>query len=386
MIKNIILSGFICLTLFSCNSKNNVEIKGVIKDTDKQNVYLEQVNVDNAVVIDSSKINKNGEFKFKTAVTLPTFYNIRVGENELITVIAEPDAKIEISGTLKGLKNNYWVDGSENSLWIKLLNFQLNNTLVAMDSLQKRYKALPQDTEYNPERGKLAVAWDSILTKQLNFSQDFILKHAISPAAYYALYQKLDNNTFILTPEENLQSYKIVASSLKAMYPESQYTTAIFKHLDQINKGIQNLKLKQFIASSENSLPEISLPNVNGDTVSLSSLKGKYIILDFTMLGATGSQAYISELKEIYNKYKSKNVEIYQVCLDQNRLLWERLVKQYGITWKCVLDPDALQSKAAQTWNVKNVPADYIINTKSEIVGKNLYGTRLTERLNDIVK
>lgn len=386
MIKNIILLGFVSLLLFSCNSKNNVEIKGTIKDADKQSIYLEQVNVDNVIIVDSVKTNKNGDFKFKTAVKLPTFYNIRLGNNELVTIVAEPDEKIEISGTLKDLKNNYWVDGSENSLWIKLLNFQLNNTRVAMDSLRKSYMAAPQGAEYDTKRQELAVAWDSVFNKQLNFSQDFILKHAVSPASYYALYQKFDNNNFILTPDEHLQSYKIVASSLKAMYPESQYTLAILKHLDQINKNLQNLKLKQFIANSESNLPEISLPDASGDTISFSSLKGKYIILDFTVLSANGSRQYINELKEIYNKYKGKNVEIYQVCLDENRTLWENLVRQYGITWKCVLDSDGLRSRVAQTWNVTKVPADYIINKKSEIVGKNLYGRRLEERLNDIMK
>lgn len=386
MIKNTVLSGLITVFLFACSSKNNVEIKGEIKDADKQNVYLEQVNVDNIITIDSTKTNKSGEFKFKTAVTSPTFYNIKIGASEIITILAEPDKEIEISGSLNDLKNNYWVDGSEGSLWIKLLNFQLNNTKTALDSLRKVYATIPPTEENIVKRTQIEADYDSLVAKQIDFSKEFILKNATSPAAYYALYQQFDKENYILEPVRDLHSYKVVASSLKAMFPESQYTTAILKHLDQINKDLQNLKMREFINNSENNLPEIKLPDINGDTIALSSLKGKYILLDFMVLGMPESDAYVRDLKNIYNKFKSKGFEIYQVCLDPNKLKWEEQVRKSGINWICVRDAEALKSRVAQTWNIQNVPANYIINKQYDIVGKNLSGQRLTDRLNDIIK
>ena len=318
--KNIRSSVFVLLALAACTSKNNVKITGEIKEAENQKVYLEQLNVDQAVIIDSTKTDRYGHFTFKTATSLPTFYNVKIGPKEFITFIAEPEDHIELSGTLNGLSQNYWVDGSENSLWVKLLNFQLNNTHVMMDSLKKSFAALP--AEATSERQKIAAAWDSIVNKQINFSKDFILKHAISPASYYALYQKFDQDNFILNPDNDLHSYKVVASSMKAMYPESQYTKAILNHLDQINKAIQNMKIKQLINNSEGSLPEIHLPNAQGDTIALSSLKGKYILLDFTVLNSKDGVGYIQEMKKIYNKFKNRGVQIYQVCLDPNKLAW----------------------------------------------------------------
>lgn len=385
MIKNILYSVVILSLLISC-SKNNVKIVGDIKEAANQKVYLEQLNVDQILIVDSTKTNKSGHFTLKTNVTSPTYFSIKVGPKESVTIIAEPEDKIELSGTLTGLSNNYWVDGSENSLWIKLLNFQLNHTLTAMDSLKKAYVAIPTDEAHAPQREELSNAWNSIINKQINFSKDFILKHAISPAAYYALYQKFNNTDFILTPEQDLHSYKIVASSLKAMYPESQYTKAILKHLSQINNNIRSEKLRQLIANSATTLPDIRLPNVQGDTIALNSLKGKYVILDFTVLGTADSEGYINEMKNVYNKFKARGVQIYQVCLDENQLLWQRLVKQYGIDWICVRDPEGLKSRAAKAWNIQSIPANYIINRKSEIVGKNLTGKRLEERLNDLLK
>ncbi len=288
-----------------------------------------------------------------------------------------------LSGTLKNFSQNYWVEGSDHALWIKLLNFQLQLTQKAIDSLQQKFHALPQEVARIPERMQILTAWDSVIKKQKEFSRDFILKHAVSPAAYYALYQKFNNNTFILQPEEDFQSFKTVASSLKAMYPESQYTKSILNHLNQIVKNKQNEQIRQLIANSENTLPGIKLPNTDGDTISLASLKGKYIILDFSILNAQGCKSYIEHLKKVQQRYKNKGVRIYQVCLDQDAAIWKNLVKKYGIDWVCVNDPKGYYAKH---WNVQEIPANYIINPSFEIVGKNLQGQRLEERLNDLLK
>lgn len=140
------------------------------------------------------------------------------------------------------------------------------------------------------------------------------------------------------------------------------------------------------IASSEGSLPEIRYANIQNDTLSLSSFKGKYIILDFTILQAEGAPAAIENLRKIYNKFKHKGVEIYQVCLDPNKADWEKAVKYFRINWPCVWDPDGLNSRAAQSWNIQNIPANYIINPRYEIVGKNLSGSRLEDRLKDLIR
>ena len=385
-VKKILLSVLAIVTLFSCSRKDQMKISGNIQNASKQKVYLEQLNVDQSVVVDSTETNRKGQFSFKREVTTPTFYNIRIGKNAFVTLLGEPDMHIQLKGNLEDLNNNYWVDGSEGSLWLKMLNYQLNRTRQTMDSLRNAYNALPEGKAYDSIRVHLETEWDTITGRQIKFSKDFILKHAVSPASYYALYQKFDNDNFILTPETNLHSYKIVASALKAMFPESQYTKAILKHLDLIKKNDNILRLQQLIANSETTLPEIKLPTSEGDTIALSSLKGKFVVLDFSVLGGADGRAYAAEMKKVYDKFRNRGVRIYQVCLDQNRLAWQRLVKQYGITWDCVWDADALQSRIARRWNIRTVPANFIINPKYEIVGKDLTGRRLEDRLNDLLK
>lgn len=384
--KKILLLGLLVVLIASCSEKTNVEIIGAIKDAANTKVYLEQIDVSSRTTIDSTKINKNGEFKFKLNVELPTFYALRFSNNEQVTIIASPDEKLEISGTLNDIKNNYWVDGSENSLWIKLLNFQLARTITLTDSLKTAYQAFPKEAAYDAQRQEYAKAWEEAVNKQINFTRDFIIKHATSPASYYALYQKIDDNMGVMDEFEDLHYFKVVASSLTALYPESQYTKAIMNHLKQISKAIRNQQLAAVINNTEGSLPDINLPDANGKLVSLNSLKSKLVVLDFGLITAKESQEYINQMKAVYDKFKNRGVEIYMVCLDKSKLFWEDAVKQNKINWICVWDEGALQSRAAATWNVKTIPANYIINQKKEIVGKNLYGSRLEDRLNDLLK
>lgn len=385
--KNLLLSGLFILLAISCGKKSNVEITGAIKEaTAGTKVYLEQIDVAGKKIIDSAKLNKQGHFNFKLNITYPSFYSLKFPNKEQVTIIASPDEKIEISGTLKDIQNNYWVEGSENSLWIKLLNFQLQRTVTLTDSLQKAYRTLPEDKSYDNQREEYSKAWSEALTKQVNFTRDFIIKHATSLAAYYALYQKINNNLFILDEINDLHYFKVVASSLSALYPESQYTKAIMNHLKQIGQAIRNQQLAEAINNSEKSLPDIKLPDAKGDSLSLLPIKSKFVVLEFGVLTAQQSQTYINDLKKVYQKFKNRGVEIYQVCLDKNKFLWEDLVKKNNITWKCVRDEYALQSRVAATWNVKTIPANYIIDQNMEIVGKNLWGSRLEDRLNDLLK
>lgn len=384
--KHFFFWGLALFVLASCHNKNTVKIKGEIKDADKQCVYLDRIDVDNILTVDSTKLNGNGRFSFKTTVTGPTFYTLRFGKNEAVTLLAEPEKEINITGNFKKLSENYDVEGSEGSMWVKVLTRQLRTTQNKMDSLRKSYAAIPEEEKFNARRKELEAEWDSTLVKQVRFSRNFIIEHAVSPASYYALYQKIDNANFILNPETDLQSYRIVATSMKALYPESQYTQALLNHHEQIMKQLKNQKIRNMIVNSDNNLPEIHLPNAKGDSIALSSLRGRYILLDFTVLGAEGSEAYIRTLKSIYNKFKGQGLVIYQVCLDPNQLLWEELTRKYDIPWICVRDGEGLKSPAAAVWNIQNIPANYIINTKYEIAGKNLAGKRLEERLKDVIK
>ena len=375
----------VTILLSACSDKTNIIINGEIKEGAKTRVRLERIEGAATRAVDSTRLDARGRFSFARHDTVPTFYALAFSNDERVTLVASPGDTLTVTGTLAGLHDNYWVEGSEDALWIKLLDFQMSRTLAAIDSLKRARDSIPADERFNHRRETVEHAYRETLEKQVKFSRDFILAHAISPAAYYALYQRVTPSLAVLDEIADQQSFKIVASSMNALYPGSPYTIALMNHLKEIAKIIRGRQLVDLVNNAPTSLPAIRLPDITGKIIALDDIKSKLVILDFNLLGTRESAGNIRELQRLHDKYRDRGVEIYQVCLDANRLLWEEMVKRFAIKWTCVRDEEALQSRVAASWNIKEIPANYIINNKQEIVGKNLRGRRLEERVEELL-
>ena len=116
---------------------------------------------------------------------------------------------------------------------------------------------------------------------------------------------------------------------------------------------------------------DISLPNRAGDIVSLSSLKGKVVLVDFTLFAREESPAHILLLRELYNEYHAKGFEIYQVSLDPNKLFW--MEQTLGLPWICVRDANTIQSTYISAYNLYDFPALFLINREGDSVARPSY-------------
>ncbi len=379
--KRILLAISIVSLLWACGPGNNVKIKGKIKDAENVTVILEKLHVEKTEFIDSLKLGKDGEFSFKSRSETPEFYILRLSNQETVTLAVYPGEKLEISGTAKEFSKNYWVDGSDASLNIKVLNFKLDRAVAELSSLRKKLKDVKSDKEKEDIKAEIK----GIFLDQKKFVREFIYKNATSLASYMALYQEFDGE-YTLNDNSDIQFFKVVASSLKALWPESEYTKSVMANLLNLQKRLASANLRNIIEQVGSNLPEIELPDIKGNPKKLSSLKGKYILLDFTVLSDKNSLNNNKNLEKIYNKYKSKGFVVYQVSLDNSKFIWEEAHKIHNINWINVWDENSARSIVAKTWNIKQLPANYLINPESEIVGKNLFGSNLENRLNDLIK
>ena len=375
------------LVLFwACGQKGNVSIEGKIENAKGKTLYLDHLHVASTTVVDSVKLDEEGRFEFDVTVTQPEFYLLRLSTGKLLTLLAEENDKMLVYSKAENMNKKYIVEGSKGSKLVKQINDTLNVTKAKIADIRKQLEEKKNDADFSTVSQNLVAEFVETIQAQRKFSIDFIMQNATSLASYMALYQKIDKDTYTLNENEDIQFVKIVASSMRALYPEHEYTKAILANYKTLEKRMANLNIAEMVKEKGLSFPEIKLPDTNGKEVALSSLKGKFIILSFWASQDANSRKQNQTLKKIYDKYRNKGLTIYQVSVDQDEKLWKKAIQEDKLNWINVCDPKTGSGYAARLLNIQQVPANYLIDQRGEIVGKDLFTRRLEEKVAEYVK
>jgi len=130
----------------------------------------------------------------------------------------------------------------------------------------------------------------------------------------------------------------------------------------------------------------IKLPNVKGDSITLTSLKGKVILLDFWASWCIPCRSANKRLVKLYTKYKSSGFEIFSVSVDESKKDWERAIAKDKITWVQVNDPRGVMASTVIDWNVMVLPTTFLINKKGDVVAVDLEGKELETALKGLLE
>jgi len=130
---------------------------------------------------------------------------------------------------------------------------------------------------------------------------------------------------------------------------------------------------------------EIELPTMKGDSIKLSSLKGKVVLLDFWASWCGPCRASNRSLVKLYEKYKAKGFEIFSVSIDEDKKDWEKAIKKDRITWLQVNDNKGWYGKTPTSWNIYQIPTSYLIDKDGRLIAMDLEGRELESMLKDLL-
>lgn len=355
----------LCMFFFSaCNNSSDFIVKGAVAGADGQLMYLENVGISNVVTLDSIKLAPGGKFKFtEKRPEYPDFYRLRLN-NQLINFAVDSTETISFVADAGTFATSYSVEGSENSKAIKAITLAQLDANQAISRLRKEYEdKMISDTTYRMKVLAAADAYKEVARK-------YIYSAPMSTAAYFALFQQIDGLLFFdLYDRKDVKAYGAVATSYNHTYPESPRS----KHL--YNLTLQSMKVLRAqrpvdysnVETKEISFLDIELPDVRGEVVKLSTVApGKVVLINFTAYQTEWSPALNMALGELYTKYHDQELEIYQVSLDSDFHFWRNGAS--NLPWVTVHDPQSVYSQVAGLYNVKQLPALFILDRKGNLV------------------
>jgi thiol-disulfide isomerase/thioredoxin len=370
------------IALSGCQKSNEFSIKGKITHAEGDTIYLEELHVSTSKPIAKVKVDKEGEFEFKGKTSIPSYYLLKLSNNNFITLLVDSVDNVFIEADAANFGKEYIVRGSLGSIQIKELTENLSRTEHKLDSL----RSLNNLYRGNPDYAILKPKWDqeyaAIIDEQTKFSTNFVLNNPFSMASVFALYQKYRDQSYVI---RDLQTMRTAASALNAIYPNSNLVKALYENTLQYLRDEKAAQMKKFIEQEGLNSPDIVLPDISGKEIALTSLRGKVVLLHFWAAEDQGSRLLNPLLVDAYQKYKSRGLEIYQVNIGNNRSEWVDAIDKDKLKWINVGDLEG-SNKARLSYNVQSIPYNYLLDKEGKIVAKNLTGTDLDKALARILK
>lgn len=367
---------------FACNKPDGFVINGKITNAEGKYLCLEELKVSSSIPVDSVKLEKDGSFKFTGKIGYPNFYLLRLTKKNFVTLLVDTTEKITVYGDAANFSRDYIVEGSPGSLLVQELNNKLTKTKHKLDSINSRINVFRSRKDYPIQKIKWDQELDFIKQSQIRYSIDFVQKHPFSMSSVLALYQKFDDSNYVI---QDLQSLKVAASALNSFFPKSEHVKALYANTQRLMIEEKNNKLQQFITKNGENSPDISLPNKNGREIALSSFAGKVVLIQFWSALNRDSRIQNEALVELYGKYKSKGLEIYQVSVDTDRSAWLNAIEQDGLSWINVGDMKGSVT-ATNYFNIQTIPSNYILDKDRRIVYKNLMGPALDQAIGKLIR
>ena len=356
------LLALVLVGLSACEEGPKFKVQGEVTGAADKTLYLEASSLGGIVVLDSAKLGGNGSFSFAEArPESPEFYRLRM-DGKVINFAIDSTETVVVKSDAAKFDTGYVIEGSENNQKIKEL-------VMLQAELQQKVDKLAQS------KMPAGLAQNQLMSL-VNEYKDKVKRGYIYAApnktyAYFALFQTL-NGYMIFDPlasKDDVKCFAAVATSLNNAYPHADRSRNLY---NMVIKGMKNAREVQpevvEIDPSkikEADIIDIQLKDLKGNIRTLTELKGKVVLVDFTVYNNVMSPDHNLALREIYDKYHAQGLEIYQISLDADEHFWKTSAD--NLPWICVRDANGPYSQYVQLYSVSNLPSVFLVGRDNAI-------------------
>lgn len=364
ILKTIVASIFVVgiTVLMSGCGKEMFHVEGAIGNAKDSILYFEHNGLTGFTTVDSVKLDAKGAFSFASdKVNNPEFYRLRIA-GQIINIAIDSTEMVKVDAKYPQMATDYSVNGSYENEKIKQLALKQINLQAQCQAL---YSEQPQAAD--------SLVQQLIQAYKYDVSHNYIFKEPMKAYSYFALFQYIVVNNearLIFNPAVDPEDNKVfgaVATSWDTYFPNSERG----QNLHNITiKGMRDNRIatanKQNIQieAEETGVIDLPLRDNKGNMHHLTDLRGKVVLLNFHAFSLPDSPEYIMQMRELYDKYHAKGLEIYMVSLDENEHFWKESVAT--LPWINVYDNTGISE--AYTSAATATPIIYLIDRSNTVV------------------
>lgn len=341
--------------LSSCDFSTGYKVEGNLTGVEDGKIYLSKVADNKLVKVDSANL-KGGKFSFKGEVESPTRYFIQLNGNYRVIPFFVENSKITITADPKNLET------------LKIVGSATNDIYDSYNELLKRFDAKNKELRekyYKAKAEKNQAVIDSVLKVDEQIQAEV----------------KVVNDKFIKDNNNSVVAAYLVARNIGRM--DVKEIEEAYLALGEVAKvsdyGVmvkERLELLKKVAVGQPA-PDFTLNTPEDKPLSLSSFKGKVVVIDFWASWCGPCRRENPHMVELYKELHPQGVEFLGVSLDDKKEAWLKAIEDDGLVWNHVSDLKGWKSAAAKKYGINGIPATVVIGRDGKIVANKVFGAEL---------